>query len=354
MEKRKILIFADGLITEKDIKQEGILEKFKKYEKYGAETILATDDSFLAAGGQKAGILKMETQGRDWVNYAPEALEAVKDAEVLLVHFSAVNKIMFDTSEKLKLIGVVRSGLENVDTDIAKSRGIKVSNAPGRVSEPVADFTIGMILAELRNITQLNIASSKKWVEPSELEERRRHPLLMKDAVVGLIGFGIIGQKVAKRLKGFGCKILAFDPYGNPEKATELGVELTTYEDMLKRSDIVSMHARLLEETKDLFGEKQIALMKPTAFFVNTARAGLVDEKALVKALQEKRIAGAALDVFREEPLQKDNPLLSLDNVTLTSHIAGSAGSLINMSFEIMMEELDRYFKGEKLRNTIV
>jgi len=175
----------------------------------------------------------------------------------------------------------------------------------------------------------------------------------LKNHTAGLIGFGIIGHKVAARLKAFGVKVLTYDPYCSKETAEAAGVELVSFEELLKRSDYVSMHARLSDSTKNLMGEKEFKMMKPTAFFINTARAGLVDEAALVKALQEKTIRSAAIDVYSKEPLPADHPLLKLDNVTLTPHHAGATTDNLSNSLDIMLEELDRYFGGQELKNRV-
>jgi D-3-phosphoglycerate dehydrogenase / 2-oxoglutarate reductase len=165
-----------------------------------------------------------------------------------------------------------------------------------------------------------------------------------------LIGFGIIGRKVAARLAPFGMKILTYDPFCTKEMAEEGGAELISFEELLKRSDFVSMHARFSEETKDLMGEKEFSLMKPTAIFVNTARAGLVNENALVNALKEHKIRSAAIDVFWTEPLPADHPLLKLTNVTLTPHRAGGTSDVKSNSMDIMLATLDKYFAGEELK----
>jgi D-3-phosphoglycerate dehydrogenase len=154
-------------------------------------------------------------------------------------------------------------------------------------------------------------------------------------------------------LSGFGPRIIAYDPYVNKDEAKALGVEMLSLEEVMRQSDFVSVHARLLPATEGLIGAKELSFMKPTAVFVNTARAGLVDEKALVEVLEAKKIRGAALDVFSEEPLPADHPLLKLNNVILTPHMAGGAGDTFTITVDIVREELHRYFKGEKLLNTV-
>jgi D-3-phosphoglycerate dehydrogenase len=278
-------------------------------------------------------------------------MDKIKDAEVIVAHFSGVNSVMINSADNLKLIGVMRSGIENVNVSAAKANGVKVVNCPGRVSEPVADFTVALLLAEIRNITRTSSALAKgDWVP---FDSKDRAVTTLRNHTAGIIGFGIIGKKVATRLAAFGAKIIAYDPFCTKEDAAKYNVELVEFEDLLKQSDYVLMHARLSEETKNMMGEKEFNLMKPTAIFVNTARAGLVDEKALIKALKEKKIRSAALDVFSQEPLPPDHPLLNLNNVTLTPHGAGGTADVNLISLGMIIDQLDTYFAGGHLRNAM-
>ncbi len=152
-------------------------------------------------------------------------------------------------------------------------------------------------------------------------------------------------------MNGFSPRIIACNPFADKEDAAAFGVELVSMKTVMSESDFVSVHARLLPQTQGLVGEKEFALMKSTAVFINTARGGLVDEKALVAALEAKKIRGAALDVYSEEPLSEQHPLRNLDNVILTPHMAGGAGDTFTITIDIMAEELHRYFRGEKLNH---
>jgi D-3-phosphoglycerate dehydrogenase len=214
---------------------------------------------------------------------------------------------------------VLRGGTENVDVPWATSRGIGVLNTPGRNARAVAECTLGLILSEIRNIARSHAAlKAGQW--------RRDYPNHMaipelNEKTVGLIGYGEVGRLVARYLAAFGSRIVAYDPYakGDPRPA-----ELVDLPTLLRQSDVVSLHARLSDASRGLMGAREFALMKPSAVLVNTARSGLIDEQALVEALAQRRIMGAALDVFDVEPLPADHPLLALDNVTITPHLAGS------------------------------
>ena len=279
---------------------------------------------------------------------APD-LKVIEDCEILVIMYNGVNKVLLERAKKLKYIAVMRSGLENVDIEECKKRGIKVSNCPGKVSEPVSEMACTMILDVMRSVSLVN-KNRKPGAGFLAVESSK----LSYETTIGIVGFGIIGKKVAKKLGGFDFNFIAFDPYAKEEDAEKLGVRLVGLEELLSTADIITIHARLLPATENMIGEKEIALMKPTAYLVNTARAGLVNEQALIEALKSKRIKGAALDVFKEEPLPDDHILHQLDNVILTPHMAGNAGDVMLLSVKMMMEEIIRYMSDEKLANQIV
>ncbi len=252
----------------------------------------------------------------------PEAFTKNPDTEILVGSFIPFSSEGMDAFDNLRVIGVVRAGMENLNIKAATERGIAVVNAAGRNADAVSDFTIGMMLCEARNIArahhsiveggwQLNFANSAYTPD-------------MRDKTVGLFGFGYIGKLVAEKLSGFHVHVIVYDPYLTEEAVKPFGAKLVDKETLFKESDFVSVHARLTPENHHVIGKNEFALMKPTAFFVNVARAGLVDYDALLEVLQNKKIAGAALDVFEEEPIGADDPFRKLDNVTLTTHRAGS------------------------------
>lgn len=314
-------------------------------EKHGYDIEYVHDDGLFCEGDEwREAVLKVETQGPNWVRHSDEYLAKIKEASVIVIGFSAAGKMLMDTGENLKLIAVMRSGVENVDLAYAKEKGIAVCCAPGRVSEPVADFASALILDINRGITYVN----KCW-KPGMGSELMPyfHPELFRDLTIGIVGFGIIGKKVVSRLKSSGFKFIAYDPFVTQETADEYGVTMMPLNDVMSQADTITIHARLLPETKNLVGAEQIALMKPTAFIVNTARGGLIDEEALIEALKERRIRGAALDVLKEEPLPDDHVLRTLDNVILTPHLAGMAGDMDVVSVGIIAGFIDQFLSGE-------
>lgn len=341
----KILFMADFSITVSDI-----LENKKVFDSYKDVEVDVIEVNLGETKEERASyILRTEQEGPEWTSTPAEVLEKVKDAEILITDFAAVGKEIMDAAKKLKLIGVLRSGVENVNLEEAKRRGIDVICSPGRVAAPVADYTVALMIAETRNIVRSNLVSSQ-----GEWKIRfRNFPYShnMAGKTVGIIGFGNIGQMVAARLKPFGVNLVAYEEYMSPEKVQKLGAQPVSLDTLLRISDYVTIHARLCETTRGMIGKKEFAKMKKTAIFVNTARAGLVDEDALIWALQNDEIGGAALDVFAQEPISRDNPLLKMDNVTLTPHLAGTTSNVGSNSIAVIMEDLDRYFKGQPLKN---
>jgi len=316
---RKILLVGDDYISS-DLMKPG----FSSFEEAGYKLV--------TADWLQGGLDKLSAVNRIVEKKGPEAEEAVvpqeifdliRDVEMLIVQFLPVPKALIDAGEKLRVIGTLRTGLENIDVQYATQKGIKVFNTPGRLAETVSDFTIGAIIAEARNIARGH-AALKAGVWRRDYHNNDFIPEL-GGRTVGLVGFGAIAQAVARKLSGFNVRILAYDPYVPEERAAALSVELVDLDTLLREADFVSIHARLTEETHHLIGARELSLMKSTAILVNTARSGLVDEKALYDALKEKRIGGAFLDVFDAEPPGKDYPLITLDNCTVTPHLAGSS-----------------------------
>ncbi|MBY0051479.1 2-hydroxyacid dehydrogenase [Brevibacillus agri] len=287
--------------------------------------------------------LAVELHGPEAVTMPDDVFAGIEQYEVLIVQFAPVSTKIIAAASKLAVIGILRGGTENVAIAAANERGISVLNTPGRNARAVAEFTLGLILAEVRNIARAHAALK-------QAEWRKSFP--NSDAIpelygktVGLIGYGNVGQLIAGFLTAMGCHILVYDEYiaQVPEPCQK--VELN---ELLQRADVVSLHLRLTEKTHHFIGAPELALMKPNAVLINTARSGLIDEKALVSFLQAGRIAGAALDVFDNEPLAADDPLLQLDNVTITPHMAGSTRDAFTNSPKQMAGYLAAIVRGEE------
>lgn len=295
-----------------------------------------------------------------WDKYQPPPrdvyVEKIKDIDALVSLLSdKIDKELLEHAKRLKIIAQYAVGYDNIDIDACTERGIYVTNTPGVLSESVADLTIGLILAITRRIVE-----GDKFIRTGEWEKLGTawHPNLMvgmdlKGKVLGIVGMGGIGYEVAKRAKVFGLKIIYYDIVRKENVEKELGVEFYNLDDLLKVSDIVSLHVPLTKETYHLIGEKELKSMKQTAYLINTARGPVVDEDALYTALKEQWIAGAALDVFKKEPLPKDSKLLELENIVVTPHI-GSAGKETREGMAILVaKNLIAFAKGEVPPNLV-
>lgn len=269
----------------------------------------------------------------------------IKDVDVLAVHICPISSDLIKKANKLKVIGTARGGLENIDINAATERKIPIINTPNHNAHAVAEYTIGLMLAETRNI-----ARSHKALKDGIWREYYPNTELIPElngSTIGLIGFGKIGQLVAKKLQSFEVKILVYDPYQKEEIIEKAGCVKVDLKTLLKESDIVSLHVRLTSETKGMIGEKEFRLMKSSAYFINTARAGLIDAKAMQRALEEGWITGAAIDVFETEPIPVSHPLLRLDNITLTSHRAGDTHNAYWKAPLLLGKQINKLLTGE-------
>ena len=240
----------------------------------------------------------------------------ISDADVLIIRtYTIADKNLLSKAKKIKYLIRCGVGLENVDTDYCKERGIKVINAPASNSDAVAEHTILLILASLKNLVGLD-ASVRRG-------EWNRDPVTgLADKTVGILGFGHIGKEVARRLQGFDAKLLAYDVVQDKETAEKLGVKFVTLENLLRESDVVTVHVPLLKQTRHLLDSRRISMIKKGTIVVNTSRGAVIDEKALANALKSGHIVFAGIDVFESEPPTK-SLLLPLKNTILTPHIAG-------------------------------
>ena len=288
--------------------------------------------------------LQVERRGPASVPTPRGLVEAVSDCELLLVHYCPVSKEVIDAAPHLRIVGTCRVGWENVDAERATERGIAVFHILGRNAEAVSDFAIGLMLAECRNIARSHLSLMEgTWRKDFP---NSAHVPELAGKTVGLVGFGHIGQLVAKKLAGFGVTLLVYDPFVPEAIVAAAGGSAVPLDALMAASDFVSLHGRLTPQSAGMIGEEQIALMKPTAYLINTARAALLDEEALVRALEARRIAGAALDVFGTEPLPPESPLRRLDNVTLTSHLAGTTRETAERSPRMLVEGIREFLAG--------
>jgi autoinducer 2 (AI-2) kinase len=275
-------------------------------------------------------------------------------ADVLIVEADLIHEEVF-SSCTIKIIGCCRGDPLNVMADIATQKGIPIMYTPGRNADAVADLTLGFMLCLARNIVVVsNLLRSGRMHFESEKDilavYNKYGGFELGGCTVGLLGLGAVGKKVAQRLRAFGARILVYDPYVDQGVLKELNAEPVSLEELVESSDILSLHAALTDQTQRILGRDLIARMKPTALLVNTARSFLIDEKALLAALQEGRIAGAALDLLDEEPVHEDNPFLRLENAIVTPHIGGATRDVVRHQSEMVALDIARYLRGERPR----
>lgn len=296
--------------------------------------------------------LPAELRGlREFLGEPDAIVEFIGAAEVLVTHLAPIAGAMLDRLPQLRFIAVSRGGPVNIDMAAARDRGVAVVNTPGSNSSAVAELTIGMILAETRLITKGH-RGLVQGVWRGDLYRFDRTGEELSEQTVGVIGYGHIGTKVVRLLKPFGCRILVSDPYVelDPRDVAD-GVEAVGLDELLRRSDVVTLHARVTPETTGFIGAPQFAAMKDGAYFINTARGPMVDYDALYAALNSGKLGGAGLETFAVEPVPPDWPLLQLDNVTLTPHIAGASRKTVTLRAGMIAEEVRRYLAGEPSLN---
>jgi D-3-phosphoglycerate dehydrogenase len=300
---------------------------------------------------QKTGAADSSDGIKEYFGNADEVVNLVGDAEILVTHLAPLSAGIMDQLPKLKFVAVSRGGPVNIDMKAARDRGITVVNTPGRNASAVAEFTIGAILAETRNITRGHDAMRRgEW--RGDLYRADLAGDELSEMTVGLIGYGEVGRRVVKLLKAFGCRILVSDPYVQLS-AEDLndGVIQTSLEKLLDESDVISLHPRVTPETTRMINAETISQMKKSAYFINTARGPLLDYDALYEAMKNGHLRGAMLETFAIEPVPADWPLLQLANVTLTPHIAGASVKTVRYAAGLAAEEVRRYLDSEPALN---
>lgn len=272
-----------------------------------------------------------------------DLLKEIKDADGLIVRSGTkVTAEVIAAADKLKVVGRAGSGLDNVDTPAATRRGIVVMNTPGGNTVTTAEHTLSMMCAMARRIPQATASvKNGKW------EKDKFMGLELYNKVLGIVGVGQIGGYLSKLAQGIGMSVVAFDPYLAQERAEKMGVTMVDLDELFRRADIISVHTPLTPETKGLINAAAIAKMKPGVLIVNCARGGIVNETDLVEALKSKRVAAAAFDVFDEEPVKADHPLLALDNFICTPHIgAQTTEAQENVAVGIAEQVVEYFTKG--------
>jgi phosphoglycerate dehydrogenase-like enzyme len=270
----------------------------------------------------------------------------IPEVALLIVEVERVTEPVIEAAQQLEIIAACRAQPVNVDVAAATARRIAVLSTPARNADSVADFALGLLLAVGRHICRADRhVREHGWYVNDEIPYFHFRGPELAGKTLGLVGCGGTGQELAQRARALGMNVLACDPYLAQDDLPGVA-RLARLDEMLAQADFISMHVPVTNETERMIGAAELARMKPTAYLINTARAAVVDETALYDALKKRRIAGAALDVFWQEPLPADSPWLELDNVLLTPHLAGAADEVKNHHSAMVVEDVRTLLKG--------
>jgi D-3-phosphoglycerate dehydrogenase len=300
-----------------------------------------------------------------------ELLALSRSAQFLIVGYEPVSARVIAANPDLRLIACGRGNPVNVDVAAATARGIPVLHTPGRNALAAAEFTLGLMINAARNITRgdralragrylgaerdeftsADASTDITWNLDGESPYKQLCGMELNGRTLGLIGLGHVAAEVTRLAHAFGMRVVAHSFGNDRARAAELQITLTSLDDLLAQSDFISVHCRVSSESCGLLGREAFAAMKPGAYLINTARAAVIDQQALLDALRENRIAGAALDVFWYEPLPANHPLLSLENVILTPHLGGAAEEVAERHSRMIVDDIFAWMDGTKPRN---
>ncbi|MBK3579980.1 2-hydroxyacid dehydrogenase [Streptomyces sp. MBT65] len=284
-----------------------------------------------------------------------EVIDALRStgAPVLVTQMGPVTERVLDACPELRLVVVCRGGPVNVNLDAAKTHDVRVCFAPGRNAAATAEFTVGMMLAALRRIPQAHelLAGQGSWEAGAAYYTYERSGLELEDLPVGLVGYGAVGSRVARVLCAFGARVMVYDPYVHGEIH---GLRVTALDELLRRSQVITLHARLTSETRGLIGARELALLRPGAVVVNVARGPLLDEDALCEALESGQVSAAALDTYAHEPLPAGSRLFGFnDRLVLTPHLGGASRAVAEKAARIAASEVGHWARGEPLAHQL-
>ena len=313
--------------------------------------------------GWSLGLPKMSEQ---------ELMEKTKDADMIITSYDDITRNVIEHAPNLKLIACTRATPVNVDMAAAKERGIPVLYTPGRNSDSTAEMTIGLMLSVARKIPMAYRALKEgKYTGNPDAKKETKDGLKadviwdmkmdapymvfkgtqLKGKTLGILGYGSIGRRVGHIARAFGMELLIYDPFVGEVDVEEFGIrKAATLEDLMKEADFVTCHMKVTPETTGIVSREMIGLMKPTAYFINASRGAILDEAALIDALKENRIAGAAFDVYASEPIASNHPYIAeLDNVVITPHIAGATDDVLVNHTKQIVSDVRRFLRGEHL-----
>lgn len=310
-------------------------------------------DDALAILRNLADVIYEDWRSTGRVYWGEELLEKIRQekADAIIVEADAVTDEVVDAI-RLQFIGCARNTPKEIDIKAATSKGIPVFFAPGRNTDSVAELTILLILAQARKLIQTDRILKSGTVHIDEARKFAEfHDSLkgveLKQSMVGIVGLGQIGYRVAQLLRGFGTRVIYYDPYVDEGRGKEVGAESVDLETLMRSADFISIHTRATPDTFRMIGKEQLSWMKATAHLINTARSAIIDEDALYEVIKNGIIAGAGLDVHSREPVGSDNRFLEFDNVTVTPHVGGNTEDVVFRQSMMIAQDIERYVKGE-------
>ena len=281
---------------------------------------------------------------------AAELPQLVADADAVITQFAPVNADVIASMRRAKVIVRYGIGVDNVDLDAAKARGIPVCNVPDYCIDEVADQTLAFLLATTRNVVTNCVRNREgKWGLPVSLDQMRA----LRDLTVGIVGFGRIGREVVSRLRAFKCQVLVHDPVVVAGDIEQAGGKPVALRELLSQSDVISLHCPSTAQTRGMINRDSLAITKRGVILINVARGDLVDSAALTEALQSGHVSAAALDVFAPEPIPADHPILKMDNVIVASHIASCSVPAVRKLRETAANLAAMALRGEPLPNVV-
>lgn len=304
-------------------------------------TIVIPDDYPVVMGNSKAWQSFHDSHQVTYFDTLPGTeqglLERIKDAEVVINIRSSTKftESVFEACPRMKLLSIWGTGTDNIDLNAARRHNVTVTNTPGVAAVSIAEHCLMLALAVARRVVTLH-------QQVVHGEWPRGQSIQLRGKTLGIIGLGAIGRQFARLGEAIGMRVIAWTMHPNPA----LGIQLTEIDDLLRESDVVSLHLRLSADTTGFLGRREFALMKPGAIFINTARGPIADEPALIEALASHRLAGAGLDVFDTEPLPKGHPLTKLDNVVITPHCAGVTPEVLEAGLALSLENVESFLNG--------
>jgi D-3-phosphoglycerate dehydrogenase len=303
---------------------------------------------------EQSGVDKLRTATGVTVDEQPsidvdQLAQIIGDYDALIVRSKTrVTDDLIERATNLRVVGRAGTGVDNIDVAAATQRGIVVMNAAAGNTVTTAEHTMAMLLSLARQVPQaVNSTRAGRW------EKNKFLGVELMGKILGVVGLGRIGTAVAERARAFGMNVLAYDPYFTPEAANELGIEMAALDELIARADFITLHTPLTDETRDLINAAAIEKMKPGVRLINCARGGLIDERALADAIKAGKVAGAALDVFDQEPTSPDNPLLALDQVIVTPHLGASTTEAQAGVATMIAEQVLDYLKQGTIRGAV-